>query len=77
MRINTMADSDVSFVRLGPFDDPVATFDFDSFLAGAQSLGLPVTTLRRLRDRGWKCKVDPDRTESLTTDNALQDWWYG
>jgi hypothetical protein len=72
-----MSETCVSLPKIGPFDDVTATFDFTSFLVGAQSIGLPVTTLRRLQDRGWTLKLDADRETSFTPANWLQDLWYG
>lgn len=71
-----MSTTDVSYVRVGPFDDPVVTFSFDAFRVGAMSLGLPATILNRLSDRGWDCQIDPDATESFTAENSFMDWWY-
>jgi hypothetical protein len=68
--------TDVSYVRVGPFDDPVATFSFDAFRVGCMSLGLPVTYLNQLDARGWDCQVDPNEQESFTSDNSIMDWWY-
>jgi hypothetical protein len=62
---------------VGPFDDATVTYDFDSFLVGAQSIGLPVSFLRRLHDRGWTCKIDPGRDTSFTPSNWLQNKIYG
>jgi hypothetical protein len=72
-----MSETCVSLPKVGPFDDVTATFDFTSFLVGAQSIGLPVTTLRRLQDRGWTLKLDADRDTSFTPANWLQNLWYG
>ena len=67
----------VSFPRVGPFNEPVATFDFDTFLTGAASIGLPTTVLRRLRDRGWSFVIDPDATESATPSGWLAELFRG
>ncbi len=40
-------------------------------------MGLPVTVLRRLHDRGWKCAIDSGRATSFTPSNWLQNKVYG
>jgi hypothetical protein len=61
-----MAGPSVSYPHLVPFEEPMATFDFNTFLVGAKDMGLPVTVLCRLRDLGWKCKIDDSEEESFT-----------